>query len=114
MLKRNEVERWRCTKNDCIAHLKIVKDSIVEENAQHNHNTVDEVVQKRKEISSLKRKASEILHDRPRKIALIIKYLRRNDVGKFLRLFYGMSMLSPDEVEDFFIEDIMDELQRIL
>ena len=69
MLKRNEMERWRCTKSDCIAHLKIVKESIVEENALHNHNAVDEVVQKRKEISnSLKRKASEILHDRPRKI----------------------------------------------
>ena len=43
--------------------------TLLKDNAQRNHNAVDEVVQKKKEISnSLKRKASEILHDRPRKI----------------------------------------------
>lgn len=42
-----------------------------------------------------------------RKIGLSKHFKKKSEIGKFLKLFFGLSFLNPEEVQKCFSEDLM-------
>jgi len=66
----DDIDRWTCVKRKCKSYLKLNNiNKIVDKNIIHNHQKEnDKTLNRQKLNNSSKRKAMEVLHERPAKI----------------------------------------------